>query len=88
MYLDPFAYFHDSHFFEIIGIEIKNAFPIDIVLLKSASMMSAIVDGQEIYNLLVPPGFQICSECDVGRRSEECRCDWPGVIDGRGGRRP
>jgi len=55
MYLDPFTYFHDSHLFEIIGIEIKNTFPIDIVLLKSASMMSAIVDGQEIYNLLVPP---------------------------------
>jgi len=44
MNLDPFPHFHYSHFFEIVGIKIENAFPVDIVLLKSASMMSAIVD--------------------------------------------
>jgi hypothetical protein len=45
MYLDPLSNLHYSNFLEVVDIEIKNTFPIDIVPLKRIRMVKAVVDS-------------------------------------------
>jgi hypothetical protein len=55
MYLDPLSDLYNANLLEVVRIEIKDTFPVDIVPLECSCMVRAVEYTEELIDLIVSP---------------------------------